>query len=100
MATSEFLAWGLPAVLVPLPTAAADHQRYNAEALAEAGCADLLPEAELTGDSLRDSIRAALADPARIAAQAEAARLRGRPDAAAEIAEQLDALLPEPRRAA
>ncbi|MCK5651188.1 MAG: UDP-N-acetylglucosamine--N-acetylmuramyl-(pentapeptide) pyrophosphoryl-undecaprenol N-acetylglucosamine transferase, partial [Gemmatimonadetes bacterium] len=37
--TSEFLAWGLPAILIPLPTAAADHQTRNARALEEGGVA-------------------------------------------------------------
>ena len=36
MATSEFLAWGIPSILVPLPTAAADHQSRNAAALSDA----------------------------------------------------------------
>ena len=47
MATAEFLAWGVPAVLVPLPTAAADHQTMNALALAGAGAAVHLRESAL-----------------------------------------------------
>ena len=39
MTTAELCAWGLPMVLVPLPTAAADHQTANARALAAAGAA-------------------------------------------------------------
>jgi len=46
---AELCAWGLPSVLVPLPTAAADHQTRNARVLAEAGAALLLPQAELSG---------------------------------------------------
>src|SRR5438034_7945763 len=41
-------AWGKPSILVPLPTAAADHQTHNAAALAEAGAAIQLAEARLT----------------------------------------------------
>jgi UDP-N-acetylglucosamine--N-acetylmuramyl-(pentapeptide) pyrophosphoryl-undecaprenol N-acetylglucosamine transferase len=96
MGTSEFLAWGIPSILVPLPTAAADHQARNAEALSEAGAAVHLPEAELTPARLADELRTLLADPTRLAAMAAAARERGRPGAAAEIAARLDALLPPP----
>ncbi len=42
MTVSELCAWGKPSVLVPLPTAAADHQTYNARALASAGASVLL----------------------------------------------------------
>ncbi|MEX2529496.1 MAG: UDP-N-acetylglucosamine--N-acetylmuramyl-(pentapeptide) pyrophosphoryl-undecaprenol N-acetylglucosamine transferase [Gemmatimonadota bacterium] len=98
MATSEFLAWGLPAILVPLPTAAADHQRANAAALAQAGAAVLLEESTLEGPELRVVVEGLLAEPVRLASMAAAARQRGRPGAAAEIAASLDALLPPPER--
>ena len=39
---AELCAWGLPSILVPLPTAAADHQTHNARVLAEAGAALML----------------------------------------------------------
>lgn len=94
MATSEFLAWGLPAVLVPLPTAAADHQTRNARALEEAGCAVHLPEAELTGPALLERVRTLMGDEAARSAMAERARGRGRPHAAREIALDLLTLLP------
>lgn len=98
MATSEFLAWGLPAILVPLPTAAADHQRANAAALAQAGAAVLLEESTLEGPELRAVVDGLLTEPVRLASMAAAARQRGRPGAAAEIAASLDALLPPPER--
>jgi UDP-N-acetylglucosamine--N-acetylmuramyl-(pentapeptide) pyrophosphoryl-undecaprenol N-acetylglucosamine transferase len=100
MATSEFLAWGIPSVLVPLPTAAADHQRRNAEALARAGAAEVIDEAELDGRVLRERIAGLLGDAGALARMATAARSRGRPHAAAEIAAALDALLPARRRTA
>ena len=52
MATAELLAWGIPALLVPLPTAAADHQTHNARALEAAGAAVCLPQAALTPELL------------------------------------------------
>ena len=100
MATSEFLAWGLPAVLVPLPTAAADHQAKNATALAAAGCARLLPESELDGASLRAAIDALVSDTAARSAMRAAALERARPGAAADVAAALDQLLTSTRRAA
>src|SRR6478609_2617184 len=39
---AELCAWGLPSVLVPLPTAAADHQTHNARVLSDAGAALML----------------------------------------------------------
>ena len=94
MATSEFLAWGLPSILVPLPTAAADHQTRNAQALQEAGCAIHLPESDVDGALLADRIGELMADAGRRAAMARAAAERGRPHAAREIAEALAELLP------
>jgi len=96
MGTSEFLAWGVPSILVPLPTAAADHQAANARALADAGAATLIPEAELNGAELAETLRALLGDPMALAGMAAAARLRGRPSAAVDIADQVAELLPPP----
>lgn len=94
MTTSEFLAWGLPSIVIPLPTAAADHQTRNARALAEAGAAIHLPQADTDGASLDAAIESIFADPARREALAAAARRRGRPMAAVETARRLAALLP------
>ena len=97
IATSEFLAWGLPSVLVPLPTAAANHQEHNAVALAAAGAAVHLPERELSGERLWSTIEGLATDPARLEAQRKAARERGRPESASRIAASLVDLLPPPR---
>ena len=94
MATSEFLAWGLPSVLVPLPTAAADHQEQNALALAAAGAAVHLPERELSGKRLWSTIEGLAEDPVRLEEHRGAARERGRPDSARRIATSLVGLLP------
>ena len=53
---AELTAAGTPAVLVPLPTAADDHQRKNAEVLAAAGAAELLEQSQMTGDVLANRI--------------------------------------------
>jgi UDP-N-acetylglucosamine--N-acetylmuramyl-(pentapeptide) pyrophosphoryl-undecaprenol N-acetylglucosamine transferase len=83
---AELCAWGLPSVLVPLPTAAADHQTHNARALAAAGAGILLPQAELSADRLQTVVGALLVSPSARAEIANRARRRGRPGAAAEIA--------------
>jgi UDP-N-acetylglucosamine--N-acetylmuramyl-(pentapeptide) pyrophosphoryl-undecaprenol N-acetylglucosamine transferase len=93
MATAELLAWGIPAVLVPLPTAAADHQTHNARALAEAGTGVFLPESEATPERLWAELVSLAGDTERRGRMAAAARERARPDAARTIAGQLAELL-------
>jgi UDP-N-acetylglucosamine--N-acetylmuramyl-(pentapeptide) pyrophosphoryl-undecaprenol N-acetylglucosamine transferase len=83
---SEICAWGIPSVLVPLPSAAADHQTHNARAMAGAGAAVMLPQPGLDAAALGATLRDLLADAPRRAAMSAAARARGKPDAAATIA--------------
>lgn len=85
MTVAEVCAWGKPSVLIPLATAAADHQTFNARALAEAGAAVLLHECELSAPILAQRLRALLGDRDRLAALADAARRRGHPNAAREV---------------
>lgn len=92
MTTAELCAWHLPSVLVPLPTAAADHQSSNARALANAGAAVLLPQSELSADRLETVIGALIGDPLRLKQMVDAAAARARPDAAAQIAARVLAL--------
>src|SRR5262249_18124983 len=93
MTTAELFAWGIPAVLVPLPTAAADHQTVNAVTLERAGAAIHLRQSQLSADILDATVRRILESPADLEALAAAARARARPDAAAEIARRILALL-------
>ncbi len=86
MATAELCAWGIPAIVVPLPTAAADHQTANAKALAAAGAAEMIRQAELNVDRLASTVESLLSDPAKLAGMREKALQRGRPTAAADIA--------------
>jgi UDP-N-acetylglucosamine--N-acetylmuramyl-(pentapeptide) pyrophosphoryl-undecaprenol N-acetylglucosamine transferase len=83
---AEITAAGKPAIFVPLPTAADDHQRHNAETLANTGAALLLPQAELTASRLAQEIASLLADRPRLAQMGAAARQFAHPHAAAEIA--------------
>jgi UDP-N-acetylglucosamine--N-acetylmuramyl-(pentapeptide) pyrophosphoryl-undecaprenol N-acetylglucosamine transferase len=85
----EIAAHGLPAVLVPYPRAAGDHQSANARWMSEAGAAITIPDAELTGPRLAREVAALLADRRRLAAMVAASRSLARPDAAAEVAREL-----------
>jgi UDP-N-acetylglucosamine--N-acetylmuramyl-(pentapeptide) pyrophosphoryl-undecaprenol N-acetylglucosamine transferase len=93
MTTAELCAWGLPSLLIPLPTAAAAHQERNAEALASAGAAVLLQESDLTPGALREHVEALLGAPDRLDKMARSALARGRPNAARQIAGQLRSLM-------
>lgn len=88
MTTAELRAWGLPSILIPLPTAAAGHQKTNAEALMSEGAAIHLPESELTADRLVGTVRELIGSD-RLDQMATAARGSGRPDAARRIAEDM-----------
>ncbi|HSJ10567.1 MAG TPA: undecaprenyldiphospho-muramoylpentapeptide beta-N-acetylglucosaminyltransferase [Longimicrobiales bacterium] len=92
MATAELLAWGRPMLLVPLPTAAADHQTHNAHALEQAGAGVMLLEKELTPERLWQEIDSLTGDAARREQMRAAALQRARPNAANEIARQLHRL--------
>jgi UDP-N-acetylglucosamine--N-acetylmuramyl-(pentapeptide) pyrophosphoryl-undecaprenol N-acetylglucosamine transferase len=86
---AELAAAGKPAILIPLPTAADDHQRRNAEAAAGAGAAEVLLQRDATGDELARRILALAGDRGRRARMAAAARQLARPDAAAAIVSRL-----------
>lgn len=93
MATAELCAWGIPPIVIPLPTAAADHQTSNARALASAGAAEWIPQAEFTVEKMGRSVNALLNDDQLLQARKLAAQARARPDAAREIAQSVLTLL-------
>jgi UDP-N-acetylglucosamine--N-acetylmuramyl-(pentapeptide) pyrophosphoryl-undecaprenol N-acetylglucosamine transferase len=83
---AEITAAGKPAIFVPFPRAADDHQRVNAEALARLGAAVVVEESKLEGVWLAETIAALLGDPRRLQAMSAAARELAHPDAARDIA--------------
>ena len=83
---AEEMAAGKPALLVPFPGAADDHQRKNAEVMAEAGAATMLIEAETTPDRLLASLTAMFGSRAELRVMGERARTLAHPDAASRIA--------------
>ena len=76
-----------PAILVPFPFAADDHQTVNAQSLVEAGAALLMPEKDLTAQKLADTVRGLEGDRSRLQRMARASGVLGRPEAAREIAD-------------
>jgi UDP-N-acetylglucosamine--N-acetylmuramyl-(pentapeptide) pyrophosphoryl-undecaprenol N-acetylglucosamine transferase len=90
---AELCAWGKANVLIPLPTAAADHQTSNARALADAGASVLLLERDLTPESLATTITGLVRDRHRLEALSAVTRKRGHPNAARSIAAKVLALL-------
>ena len=99
MTTAELLNQGVPAILVPLPTAAANHQMHNARALEAAGAATVLPEDELTDDRLARAL-SELAVRRDLRADMSARALeRARPHATVTIAADVAKLL-RPRQSA
>lgn len=98
MTIAELCAWGIASVLIPLPTAAADHQTHNARALEAAGGAIHLPQHGLDVRHLGSVLDALLHDQERRAALGRGASARGRPGAAADIAKRVAELALRPRR--
>jgi len=86
---AEVTAAAKPAVLVPFPLAADDHQKRNAQALETAGAAVMIEERDLTPSCLAETIAALLADRARLAAMGTAARKLSHPNAARDIAQMV-----------
>jgi UDP-N-acetylglucosamine--N-acetylmuramyl-(pentapeptide) pyrophosphoryl-undecaprenol N-acetylglucosamine transferase len=87
---AEACALGIPMVVVPYPHAGA-HQERNAQRLAEAGAARLIPDREFDANSLLDAA-AVLTDADALAGMRAAARRFGRPGAADAVAELVLAL--------
>ena len=85
---AELLVVGLPAILVPYPYAADDHQRRNAEAVQAVGAATLILDRDLTPERLADALARLLDDADRRREMGAAARALARPEAGRLVAEQ------------
>jgi UDP-N-acetylglucosamine--N-acetylmuramyl-(pentapeptide) pyrophosphoryl-undecaprenol N-acetylglucosamine transferase len=87
LTVAELAVMGRPAILVPLPHAIDDHQSANARALSDAGAGLLLPQSEMTEQSLAGHIAAFIRRPGDLAAMSAAAATVARPDATGDIAD-------------
>lgn len=86
---AELAAAGKPALLIPFPQAADDHQRKNAEVMAQAQAAVMILEAELTPDRLCRELVQLLASPVELSAMSARARILAHPDATEVIAQMV-----------
>jgi UDP-N-acetylglucosamine--N-acetylmuramyl-(pentapeptide) pyrophosphoryl-undecaprenol N-acetylglucosamine transferase len=82
---AELAAAGKPAILVPFPFAADDHQRKNAEAIERAGAGVMILQAELTPERLAKELLWLVHDPQKLGRMAEASKRLGHPGAAARV---------------
>lgn len=85
----ELAAFGKPAILVPLPESANDHQKENARIYSEAGACLIIQEENLMGSIIKKSLNDLTANPLKLKAMGDAARSFYRPDAASVIAKYL-----------
>ena len=89
---AELTLIGKPAILIPFPFAADDHQTVNARELADAGAARLLVQSTTTPAELAETMRGLLEDAAARSTMSAASRALGRPQAHVEIADAIEAL--------
>ena len=89
----ELTALGKPAILVPSPFVAANHQYKNAKVLADRGGVELVEEKDCTGGGLYDMALALLSDGGRRAAMGRALKELASPNAAQDIYKNLTALI-------
>lgn len=88
---AELSAFGVPALLIPYPFAANDHQTANARALEKAGAADVVAESDLSAEWLVDYITDCIRTPSRLARMSAASRrraMRHGAEALADVVEQ------------
>lgn len=88
-AVSEIAAAGMPSILVPLPFAADDHQRLNAEALANAGAARIVLDKDMNGERLFREINQLRADSMALQQMRAHVRQFAKPGAAERAADVL-----------
>ncbi|SES63322.1 UDP-N-acetylglucosamine-N-acetylmuramylpentapeptide N-acetylglucosamine transferase [Enterococcus malodoratus] len=82
---AELTALGLPAILIPSPYVTNDHQTKNAQSLVNTGAVKMIPDADLTGESLIDAVDEIMNDSEKREAMAKASRQEGIPDAAERL---------------
>lgn len=90
---SEIAAAGKPSILVPLPTAADQHQLRNAQAFEKAGAARLVADAEMTGARLVEEVTKMAAEPGLLEKMGQAARALAREGAAERAADVLESFI-------
>lgn len=85
----EVAAWGIPSILIPLPTSAQNHQRENAYNYAKTGACEVLEETNLAPNILLSQIDKILGDQERVEKMKQGAKSFARPDAADIVAREI-----------
>ncbi|MDZ7957326.1 MAG: undecaprenyldiphospho-muramoylpentapeptide beta-N-acetylglucosaminyltransferase [Aulosira sp. DedQUE10] len=86
---TELAVCGTPAILIPYPFAAEDHQTYNAKVFTQAGAALAFPQSELTSEILQNQVLNLLHSPSELAKMGEKAKAIAIPDSADKLAQLL-----------
>jgi UDP-N-acetylglucosamine--N-acetylmuramyl-(pentapeptide) pyrophosphoryl-undecaprenol N-acetylglucosamine transferase len=89
MTISELSAMHVPAIFVPLPSAAQNHQMHNARFMEKHGCALVIAQNDLTADSLSKTVLDTLMNDDKLQAMKQSMENMARPHAAEQIAKQL-----------
>jgi UDP-N-acetylglucosamine--N-acetylmuramyl-(pentapeptide) pyrophosphoryl-undecaprenol N-acetylglucosamine transferase len=92
MTVAELAVSGTPAIFVPYPFAAQDHQTHNAQYIKSQNAGELLSQENLTGDSLYEAIAALIKDEDRLTTMSKRMLELGKPEAASHLAGQLKEL--------
>ncbi len=82
---AEIACLGVPSLLIPFPYAAGDHQTANAQAMAAAGAAEMIRDADLNSDLLLEKALSFIHDPVKLHTMSEAAKSLAKPNAAEQI---------------
>ncbi|BAY16339.1 UDP-N-acetylglucosamine--N-acetylmuramyl-(pentapeptide) pyrophosphoryl-undecaprenol N-acetylglucosamine transferase [Nostoc sp. HK-01] len=90
---TELAVCGTPAILIPYPFAAEDHQSYNADVFTKAGAAITDKQSELTAEKLQTQVLQLLQNPAELTKMGENAKAIAVPDSADKLASLLREVL-------
>lgn len=86
---AELTACGLPSILVPLPSAAADHQTHNARSLADDGVAQMISETDLDSKTTSEKLSTLMKDEHKLNEMAIKSKNLGKPEAAKVIVRKM-----------
>ena len=89
MTVTELTRMGVPAVMVPLPTSAENHQEYNARAMVRAGAARMVRESDLSGERLANEVIGLLDDMGRLLNMRTSSKRLATPDSAERVVEEI-----------
>ena len=90
---AELTALGVPAILIPSPYVAANHQEYNARELENNHAAKMILEKDLTGEKLISTIDSVINDQTALQILTENAKKLGKPNAVEDMYQEIISML-------